>query len=254
MVDMRAAIVRSTGTRGATDASIASGAASLRGFVVALGIGWSILFVVIGLRYGLQMYGDGSMFSYAVAVQDAWAFHLHNMSGRLFVYVFCFVPAETYVGLTGDARGGIAVYGFLFFAAPLLGLLATWAADRSSGRIVFAYACASTACACPLVFGFPTEMWVAHALFWPALAVCHYARGGVAGSVLVFAVLLALAFTHEGAIVLEVAILATLALRGIRDAAFRRAAGAFRTSPMSPSNSSRTIRAASRMRSARSSG
>jgi hypothetical protein len=208
-------------------AGVHSVPALLRSFVIALGIGWSIVFAVVGPYYGLQMYGDGSIFSYAVAVQDAWAFHLHNMPGRLFVYLFSFVPPEAYVGLTGDARGGIAVYGFLFFVAPLLGLAATWAADRSRGRIIFAYACASTACACPLVFGFPTEMWMAHAVFWPALAVCHYARGGVAGSMLVFAMLLALAFTHEGAIVLEGAILATLAPRGMRDAAFARAAGAF---------------------------
>jgi hypothetical protein len=209
------------------DVAVGSAAALLRRFVVALGIGWSILFVVIGLRYDLQMYGDGSIFSYAVAVQDAWAFHLHNMPGRLLVYLFSFVPAEAYVGLTGDARGGIALYGFLFFVAPLVGLAATWAADRSPGRIVFAYACASTACAAPLVFGFPTEMWMAHALFWPALAVCHYARQSLGGAVLVFGLLLALAFTHEGAIVLELAILATLALRGMRDAALWRAAGAF---------------------------
>ncbi len=122
------------------DAAFGS-AAALRTLVVALGIGWSVLFVVIGLRYDLQMYGDGSIFSYAVAVQDAWAFHLHNMPGRLLVYLFSFVPAEAYVGLTTDARGGIAFYGFLFFVAPLVGLAATWAADRSPGRVVFAYAC-----------------------------------------------------------------------------------------------------------------
>jgi hypothetical protein len=208
------------------DAAVGS-VAALRTLVVALGIGWSILFVVIGLAYGLQMYGDGSIFSYAVAVQEAWAFHLHNMPGRLLVYLLSFVPAEAYVGLTGDARGGIALYGFLFFVAPLVGLAATWAADRSPGRIVFAYACASTACAAPLVFGFPTEMWMAHALFWPTLAVCHYARAGLGGAVLVFGLLLALAFTHEGAIVLALAVLATLALRGMRDPAFWRAVGAF---------------------------
>ncbi len=226
---MRTDILRSSDMHGASPADVAarSAPAFLRTCAVALGIGWSILFVVVGLGYELQLYGDGSIFSYAVAVRDAWAFHLHNMSGRLFVYLFSFVPAETYVGLTGDARGGIAVYGFLFFAAQLLGLAATWAADRSKGRIIFAFACASTACSCPLVYGFPTEMWMGHALFWPALAVCHYARAGIGESVLVFALLLALAFTHEGGLVLEAAILATLALRGMRDLAFRRAAGAF---------------------------
>jgi hypothetical protein len=199
----------------------------LRALVVAAGMCWSVLFVVIGLHYELQIYGDGSIFSYAVAVQDSWGFHWHNIAARLFAYLFSHLPAEIYVALTADARGGIALYGFLFFVAPLLGLAATFAADRSRSRIFFLFACLSTACLCPLVFGAPTEMWMAHALFWPALAVCHYARPGLAGIALIFAVLLALVFTHEGALIFAVAILATLLLRGSRDAAFRRAAGVF---------------------------
>jgi hypothetical protein len=70
-------------------------------------------------------------------------------------------------------------------------------------------------------------MWMAHALFWPTLAFCHYGRGGIAGTVVIFLMLLALVLTHEAALVLALAILATLALRGWRDARFRRAAGAF---------------------------
>ena len=199
----------------------------LRAFAIALGICWSVLFVVVGLRYELQMYADGSIFSYAIAVRDAWAFHWHNISDRLFVYLFCHLPAETYVELAGDPYGGIVVYGFLFFVAPLLGLIATFAADRSRGRFIFSYACLSTACLCPLVFGFPTEMWMAHALFWPTLAVCHYARSSIRGIALVFAMLLALIFTHEGALIFAVTIVATLSFRGVRDAAFVRPAGAF---------------------------
>ena len=166
-----------------------------------------------------------SMFSYAVAVQDAWAFHWHNISGRLFVYLLTEMPAEIYVGLTHDVRGGIAVYGFLFFAAQLAALVATWLADGSSNRVIFTFACASTACLCPLVFGFPTEMWIAHAVFWPALAVCHYSRGGIAGSILVLAMLLALVLSHEGGLVLAVVIWITLLLRGPKNAAFLRTAG-----------------------------
>jgi hypothetical protein len=67
----------------------------LRALVVAAAICWSIAFVVIGLQYDMQMYADGSIFAYSVAVQDAWAFHWHNISGRLFVYLFSYVPAET---------------------------------------------------------------------------------------------------------------------------------------------------------------
>ncbi len=208
-------------------AVVRSDIGALRTLAIATGIGWAVLFVAIGLGCELQMYGDGSIFSYAVAVRDAWAFHWHNISGRLFVYAFALLPAETYVALTGDARGGIVAYGLLLFLAPLLGLIATFAADRSRGRVIFGYACASTACLCPLVFGFPTETWMAHAVFWPALAVCHHARGGIAGLAMVFAMLLALAFTHEGALIFAGAILATLSLRGVRDPAFLRAAGAF---------------------------
>jgi hypothetical protein len=209
------------------DLAIRSDVRLLRAIAITTGMGWSVLFIVIGVGYQLQLYGDGSIFSYAVAVRDAWAFHWHNISGRMFVYVFAHLPAESYVALTGDARGGIAVYGFLFFSAQLLGLIATFAADRSKGRIFFAFACSSTACLCPLVFGFPTETWVAHAVFWPALAICHYARGDIVGAALVFAALLALVFTHEGALIFAAAILATLALRGVGDRAFLRATAAF---------------------------
>jgi hypothetical protein len=199
----------------------------LRLFVITAGICWSIVFVAVGLGYELQLYGDGSIFSYSVAVEDAWAFHWHNIPGRLFVYLFSYVPAETYVDITGDSRGGIVIYGFLFFVAPLLGLIATWLADRSKGRIIFGYACGSTACLCPLIFGFPTEVWMAHVLFWPALALCHYAARGTGGTIAVFVALLALAFTHEGALIFVVGILATLLLRGREDATFMRAGSAF---------------------------
>jgi len=173
------------------------------------------------------MFGDGSIFSYAVAAQNAWAFHWHNISSRLFSYVFAYIPAETYVALTQSARGGIFVYGLLHFSAPLLGLLATWAADRTLGRIIFIYACVSTACLCPLVFGFPTEMWMAHAVFWPALALSPSAPRSAAGNIAVFAAFLALIFTHEGGLVFAAAILFALFLRGWRDSLFLRASGAF---------------------------
>src|SRR5262249_32928717 len=107
--------------------------------------------------------------------------------------------------------------------APLIGLISTYFADRSHDRVFFVYACGSTALLCPLVFGFPTEMWLAHAIFWPALAVSHYASRTIAGALIVFVAYLALAFTHEGASVLLFAIVATLIPRGLRSALFLRA-------------------------------
>ena len=43
-----------------------------------------------------------AMFSYAVAVQDVWAFHWHNISGRTSVYLLALLPAETLVAITGN--------------------------------------------------------------------------------------------------------------------------------------------------------
>src|SRR5665213_1341931 len=200
---------------------------SLRVLVIAAGIGTSIIFVVAGVSSELQMFGDGSIFSYAVAAESAWSFHWHNISGRLFTYVFADIPAEAYVALTKSAKGGIIVYGLLFFSAPLLGLIATLKADHTANRTIFTYACGTTACLCPLVFGFPTEMWMAHAVFWPALAVCLGAPNNRCGATAVFVGLLALVFTHEGAIVLASAILFALFLRRWRTIIFIRAIGTF---------------------------
>jgi hypothetical protein len=206
--------------------AIRSDSSALRAVVIGAGLAWSLAFIIIAFRYELELYADGAMFSYAVAVQDVWAFHWHNISGRMSVFLLSLWPAEIYVGLSGNPGAGMALYGLLFYGAPLVGLIGTFAADRSRGRIIFTYACASTALLCPLIFGFPTEMCMAHALFWPTLAVCHYGRRNAAGAALVFIMMLMLAFTHEGALVLAFAILLTLTPRGLRDAAFLRAAAA----------------------------
>src|SRR5271166_1251553 len=81
----------------------------LRLFVIVAGVAWASLFIVVGFVYELQTYGDGATFSYAVAAEDSWAFHWHNIAGRLVVYLLSSAPGEIYVAATGDARGGIAI-------------------------------------------------------------------------------------------------------------------------------------------------
>jgi hypothetical protein len=218
---------RAVGVAAGSASHSQTAARGLRSFAIAAGIAAALLFVVVGIRYELQMYADGSLFSYAVAVQDAWAFHCHNIAGRLAVYLFAFAPAQAYVGLSGDAAGGVAVYGFLFFVLQFLGLIATFLLDRSASRLIFCYACASTACLCPLVFGFPTEVWMMHALFWPTLAACHFAPRGARGIALIGSLMLAMVFTHAGALIAAGAILATLALRGRHDPRLWRGAAVF---------------------------
>jgi hypothetical protein len=185
---------------------------NLRKLVVITGLASAFLFVAVGLGFRFQLYGDASIFSYAVAVQDSWAFHWHNISNRSAVYLYAHVPAEFYARLTGDAWCAIQIYAFLFYAAQLLGLALTYAFDCSKDRLIFVFGCASTALVAPLIFGAPTEMWLAHALFWPALAAAHCSsRRWIA--LAVFATFLPLSFTHEGALMFIAAILVTVLLR-----------------------------------------
>lgn len=197
---------------------------TLRFLVIGTGLGWSFAFVPIALHFQLQLYGDGAMFSYAVAVRDVWAFHWHNISGRSSVFLLILAPAEAVVALTGSPWAGIITYGTLFDVAPLIGLICTYLADRSRDRSIFVWACCSSALLCPFIFGFPTEMWLAHAIFWPALAVSHYAKPTIGGTLSTFILLQLLAFTHEGALVLVFSVVATLALHGLRSFEFVRGA------------------------------
>ena len=207
-------------------AKLHSGHCPLRAVIITGGIGASILFVFIGVMFRLQLFGDGSIFCYAVAAQDAWLFHWHNISGRLFTYLFMYPPAEAVVAMSHNAEAGITVYGIFFFSAPLLGLALTFWVDSTPNRTIFVYACLSTITLCPLVYGFPTEIWLAHAVFWPTLALCLRSQANWSDTA-VFAALLALVFTHEGALVLSAAIIFAVLLRGWRDAKFVRNLGTF---------------------------
>src|SRR5262252_10050051 len=100
-----------------------------RYLVVGTGLCWAIAFVPVALSCQLELYGDGAMFSYAVAVRDVWAFHWHNISGRTSVFLLTLLPAETLVGITGDPWVGIIAYGFFFYVVPLAGLVTTYAVD-----------------------------------------------------------------------------------------------------------------------------
>lgn len=187
----------------------------------AAGLLWAVAFVVVGLAADLQLYADGSIFSYAVADRASWAVHWHNIAQRATPHLLTHLPAEAYVALTGDGRAGIAIYGALFFGAPLAGLALTWVLDTTPTRIHFTFACLSTALLAPLVFGFPTELWLSLALFGPVMASLHAIRPWPWP--LPLALLLALAFTHEGGVLLAVVAVGLLALRGLADAGFHRA-------------------------------
>ena len=199
----------------------------LRLVVIAAGIAASLLFIVIGLAFDLQTYGDGSIFSYAIAVEDVWAFHWRNIAVRGTVWLLQMLPAELTVEQTGNPYSGVYVYGFLSFSAQAMGLALTHVFDRTPNKTFFVFACASTASLTPLVFGFPSEMLLAHALFWPTFAIAFSAPRRPGATLLLFVLMLALVFTHEAALALAFGIVGALSLRGFRDRTFWRALACF---------------------------
>jgi len=70
-------------------------------------------------------------------------------------------------------------------------------------------------------------MWMAHTIFWPTLAICLCAPGNLRGAAAMFITFLALVFTHEGAVVLSIAILFALFVGVRRDRRFGLALAAW---------------------------
>ena len=106
------------------------------------------LFVVVGLRYELQLYGDGAMFSYSVAAQDAWAFHWHNISGRLTVYLLHLAARRSLCRADRRPKRRHCRLWLSVFRGAALGLVATFAADRSQGPHHFRLSPVSRPLAC----------------------------------------------------------------------------------------------------------
>lgn len=176
--------------------------------VTALALGWCLAFVVLALGTRVHLFADGSLFAYGVAAGDAWAFHWRNIPTRVAAYLYAPLPGQIWGALTADPAAGVAVYAGLLAAAPALGLGATWLADRSG--VIRLWAALSVVLFCPMLFGFPTEMWVGMAAFWPAMALA-WTPGGAGRAALAALAMMITALSHEAGL-LWVAGLALLLL------------------------------------------
>jgi len=180
--------------------------ARLARIIIALAAAWCAAFPLLGLGARLPLFADGALFSYAVAAGDSWDFHFRQIPARAAAWLLTAGLGDAVGRLSGHAMAGVRAYWAAFLLAPALGLLATWRTD-ASGRIL-PFAAGSTALLLPLVFPFPTEMWVAHAAFWPALAL-----GWNRGPRPLLALALAItALSHEAGLLLACGAVGLLAL------------------------------------------
>ena len=203
------------------DGSASAGAGDLVHLIRVAGASACFLFVVLAVVFETHLFGDGAMFSYAIALGESWTYHWHNIPIRLTPYLVAHVPAETFLRLTGNGAGAIALYGALFAAAPLVCLGLTWMADRTAGRIIFTSAASANVLLLPFVFGFPTEMWFAAALFWPTFALAIRPAGGAGSAVLTGLTMTLLVLSHEGGVVFGAFIVAAAVFTCRRGPAWR---------------------------------
>jgi hypothetical protein len=189
--------------------------------VPALALAWCAAFPLVGLPAQLHLFADGAIFSYAVAAGDAWEFHWRQIPVRAAAFLWASLPAQAWGRIFGDPAQAVALYGALHFLAPALGFAATWRADRTG--LIRMWAALSIILLCPVVFGFPTELWTTHAAIWPALAL-FWSPGGRARWAAGTAALATVVLSHEGGLVWAGALLACLAFAPDRVNVLRRAA------------------------------
>lgn len=151
---------------------------------------------VIAVIYRVTAFADGSFFVLSILTADPWNFGWVSYPSRITAFVLTILPPFAVGRLTGDPTLAVGTYSAIMGALPLAGLLATrflstpgapWPALCAASTIVLAFNVAF----------FPTEMWLAHAMIWPLLALA--ARPG-APLAAISVLSLATAFVHEAAI------------------------------------------------------
>jgi len=186
--------------------------------ILGLACAWCLAFPLLGVWAQLNLFADGALFSYGVAAGDGWAFHWRQIPVRAAAFAAAALPGELWGRFSGDPAAGVTLYAALHGLAPAIGLAVTWAIDRSA--MIRHWAALSTALLAPVVFGFPTELWITLAALWPAYALA-WTPSGKARWLATAVALAVVVLSHEAGLIWAATLLAALACGPER--AWRRA-------------------------------
>ena len=159
-------------------------------------------FATVYVATDLNLFYDGSFFSLTIAVGRPWNLLWCNFPGRFAAsYLLTAFPAQLYGDATGSASAAVRLYAILYICWPTIGIAATRLLDRTDDKHFSAY-CNVASVTTPLfTFGFPTEVWITCALFWPTLCCCACTKHFSAPCWMFFLLLPLFGFTHEVSIV-----------------------------------------------------
>lgn len=160
----------------------------------------SILYAAVFVATDLNLFYDGGLFSAVVAVGRPWEIYFCNFPARLGAYSLGVIPAAQFGRLTGSGAGAVHLYAILYICWPTLGVVATRLLDNTTDKHVSAFCNVATLTTPYYAYGFPTEVWISFALFWPTLCCCICAQSSIVRLAALFVLLPLLLFTHEAAI------------------------------------------------------
>lgn len=181
---------------------------------------------VAGAVCGVMAFADGGYFVFGMATGDPWHLFWNNVPQRAAAYVITIAPLEWALdrGLLSVASL-LPIYSAVFLGFPVACMaLAPLSLGREQRRLLI-YPALALAGIAPLLYGFPTEVWLMLGAFWVVLFTV-IGRARARARLAVFALSLpVLLFLHDLGILLSLVILGFVALRALLDREKRVTAG-----------------------------
>jgi len=155
----------------------------------------------LALATDQMLWGDGSLFAYVAGLDDPWSLFWRDFPARLGGGLISTLPAWVAGRLGVEAEGISFIYQATWLALPLAGLGWAWRLLPADDKDWIAPAVLFWAAVVMTSFTFPTELWVAAALFWPVLFAL-LTPDGRAARLTRLGVTPLMIFTHETVVLL----------------------------------------------------
>src|SRR5262249_15611253 len=140
-------------------------------------MGFNFAFAVAYVTAELTLCSDGSFFSFTMAVRRPWDLLCCNFPCRRSTAdLLTSAPALLNHQAIRTATSSQRLYAITSLCWPGVGIMATRMLYRTADKRCSAYFNVASLTTPLFTFGFPTEVWMTCALFWPALCCCACAN------------------------------------------------------------------------------
>jgi hypothetical protein len=170
----------------------------------AIGAALVILTVhaLVSVLIDLNAYADGAWFDFALRVGKPFQLVWRNYPTRITPYLLEFASAYGLMRAHVPADMALGAGHAVWCLAPVASLYACWKIAPAGKRIAALPPAAYFVFFGLLTWGFPTEIWLVAVFAWPAALLLLYGANTTANGLTVGALVIAMLFSHEAALVL----------------------------------------------------